>query len=323
MNIKWLEDFIDLAKTHSFSRSAANRNVTHPAFGRRIKALEDWVGTPLIERGMNPVALTAAGNLFLDAAKNTVQGLYEARLLLREVQIPVSLKIGTGRTLARTFVPGWYEEMYRQCGGFPLSVTTGGTQEAILALAEGKTDLLICYASQQTAALLDPKKYQMFRLGHEVMIPTSAPAKPVKAQGETRAQSQNKARYLLPGSVDAPLPWLSFARGLTLRQVLDGYLASSEKKVHLTPVFQADFYEAVEEMALRGFGMAWLPYRLVKEDLTAGKLCRAGGPEWNVYVDICMFRARSNENLLLDKVWQQTVANVERQSEPAELLPGE
>jgi DNA-binding transcriptional LysR family regulator len=135
MQIKWLEDFKELAKTRSFSRAAHNRNVTHPAFGRRIKALEAWVGTALVERSEHPVTLTPAGRLFLDAAANAVDGLNDARLLLREAQLPVALKIGTGRTLARTFVPGWYEALARQRGVFPLSVTTGGTQEGVLALA--------------------------------------------------------------------------------------------------------------------------------------------------------------------------------------------
>ena len=40
MHIKWLEDFITLAQTRSFSRAAELRHVTHPAFGRRIRALE-------------------------------------------------------------------------------------------------------------------------------------------------------------------------------------------------------------------------------------------------------------------------------------------
>ena len=37
---KWLEDFVSLAETHSFSRSAQLRHVTQPAFSRRIQALE-------------------------------------------------------------------------------------------------------------------------------------------------------------------------------------------------------------------------------------------------------------------------------------------
>ena len=40
MEIKWLEDFVTLADTSSFSRAAELRNVTQPAFSRRIKQLE-------------------------------------------------------------------------------------------------------------------------------------------------------------------------------------------------------------------------------------------------------------------------------------------
>ena len=47
MQLKWLEDLVALAQTRSFSRAAELRHVTHPAFGRRIKALEDWAGAAL------------------------------------------------------------------------------------------------------------------------------------------------------------------------------------------------------------------------------------------------------------------------------------
>ncbi|MEL0519326.1 LysR family transcriptional regulator, partial [Neisseria gonorrhoeae] len=69
MQLKWLEDFVALEQTRNFSRAAELRNVTHPAFGRRIKALEAWAGTPLIERGSSPVTLTAAGASLLDNAQ--------------------------------------------------------------------------------------------------------------------------------------------------------------------------------------------------------------------------------------------------------------
>jgi len=37
-----------LAERRNFSRAAEARHVTQPAFSRRIRALEDWVGTPLV-----------------------------------------------------------------------------------------------------------------------------------------------------------------------------------------------------------------------------------------------------------------------------------
>ena len=68
MQLKWLEDFITLAQERSFTRAAELRHVTHPAFGRRIRALEAWAGTPLVKRGGGPVTLTAAGASFLETA---------------------------------------------------------------------------------------------------------------------------------------------------------------------------------------------------------------------------------------------------------------
>ena len=61
METKWLEDFVSLAETRSFSRSAQLRHVTQPAFSRRIQSLEAWAGTDLVDRSAYPTRLTAAG----------------------------------------------------------------------------------------------------------------------------------------------------------------------------------------------------------------------------------------------------------------------
>ena len=63
MELKWLEDFISLANTHNFSRSAEQRNVTQPAFSRRIRALENWLGTSLFGPRHLSDDVTEAGRL--------------------------------------------------------------------------------------------------------------------------------------------------------------------------------------------------------------------------------------------------------------------
>ena len=79
MQLKWLEDFIVLAQERSFTRAAEQRHVTHPAFVRRIRALEAWAGTPLVERGNGgPVTLTPAGQSFLDTAGQMVRNLTQS-----------------------------------------------------------------------------------------------------------------------------------------------------------------------------------------------------------------------------------------------------
>src|SRR5690606_11564610 len=54
METKWLEDFVSLAETRSYSRSAQLRHVTQPAFSRRIQSLEAWAGTDLVDRSSYP-----------------------------------------------------------------------------------------------------------------------------------------------------------------------------------------------------------------------------------------------------------------------------
>ena len=104
MQIKWLEDFVALARAGSFVQAAEARNVTHPAFGRRIQALEDWAGTALVVRGASPVRLTPAGERLREHALQTVRGLETAREELRSIagRHARTVTLATGRTLART-----------------------------------------------------------------------------------------------------------------------------------------------------------------------------------------------------------------------------
>lgn len=204
MQIKWLGDLKELAKMHSLSHVVENHNVTHPVFGRRIKALKKWVGTTPVEHSEYLVILITAGRLSLDVAADAIDGLNDARLLLWEAQLSVVLRIGTGRTLACMFIPGWYETLTCQHGVFPFSVTMDGIQEGMLALADGTVDLLIAYASPQADVLFGPRKYDHRLLGNETFVPMSAPDK------------CGRPRLTLPDSVAASLPWLVFVCGLTL-----------------------------------------------------------------------------------------------------------
>ena len=72
MDQKLLEDFLSLCRHRSFSHAAQERNVTQPAFSRRIRALEEWLGVVLFDRTALPVRLTAQGEQFLPVARDIV-----------------------------------------------------------------------------------------------------------------------------------------------------------------------------------------------------------------------------------------------------------
>ena len=79
MDTKWMEDFLCLADTRSFTRSASARHSSQSAFSRRIQSLETWVGTELVDRSSIPPSLTPAGHAFRGVAINIVQQVYQAK----------------------------------------------------------------------------------------------------------------------------------------------------------------------------------------------------------------------------------------------------
>lgn len=79
MDTKWVEDFLCLADTRSFSRSASVRHSSQSAFSRRIQSLESWLGTTLVDRSSSPPSLTPAGHVFHGLAVGIVQQVHLAR----------------------------------------------------------------------------------------------------------------------------------------------------------------------------------------------------------------------------------------------------
>ena len=115
MDTKWLEDFVSLAQTRSFSRSAQLRHVTQPAFSRRIQALEGWAGVDLVDRSIYPTRLTPAGDTFLAQAQEMLGSLQATRNLMRTHQTSGSdmLEFALPHTLAFAFFPQWLRELRR------------------------------------------------------------------------------------------------------------------------------------------------------------------------------------------------------------------
>ena len=120
METKWLEDFVSLAETRSFSRSAQLRHGTQPAFSRRIQALEAWAGTDLVDRSSDPTRLTPAGKTLYDQALEMLQALQNTRAMLRAHTSAGKdmIEFAVPHTLAFTFFPAWVSSLHDKFGPF-------------------------------------------------------------------------------------------------------------------------------------------------------------------------------------------------------------
>ena len=269
METKWLEDFVSLAETRSFSRSAQLRHVTQPAFSRRIQALERWAGTDLVDRTSYPTRLTPAGQTLYGQAIEMLQGLQSTRAMLRGHSAAAHdvIEFAVPHTLAFTFFPAWVTSLRSEFGPLKSRLIALNVHDAVLRLVEGSCDLLIAYQHPSLPLQLDATRYEQVSLGEEVMAPWVKP------------DADGAPRWRLPGRPGQPLPYLGYAPGAYLGSMVDQLLKSSPTPIHLDRVYETDMAEGLKAMALEGHGIAFLPYSAVRKEVRARKLVSALPPE--------------------------------------------
>lgn len=299
METKWLEDFVSLAETNSFSRSAELRHVTQPAFSRRIQSLEAWLGADLIDRTSYPTRLTNAGEIFFEQAIAMLGQINNARALLRgkRTSIQTTIDFAVPHTLSLTFVPKWLSELQTNFGDINSRLLALNVHDAVMSLVEGGCDLMLCYHHPQQPLLLDPAQYDMISMGSETL------------RAYSRCDKSGQPDFLLPGSIEQPLPFLAYANNAYLDRMVDLILTQPKCALHLDKCYETDMAEGLKMMALEGRGVAFLPESAVVRELKQKQLARAdgGSDTWEVKMEIRLYRERPSEakpgKPLVAKLW--------------------
>lgn len=293
METDWLEDFLCLADTRSFSQAARERQLSQPAFSRRIQSLESWIGVALIDRESNPPSLTSAGRAFRGFAEGLVRQVYQARsLMLGQKEAPDrEIHFAVAFTLSLTFFPDWAASLRGALREATVRLGEMNTMDGSTALARGDVDYLVCYHHPKIPVLLDLDRYPYIVLGKENIRPYSS------------CDTKGSPLYRLPGTPDHPVPFLSYATGTFFIHVVDMILLNSPQPYFLQNRFQSHMAEAIKEMMVSGHGLGWLPERCVARELKEGKIAVAGPDKWGTQLEIRIYRSSENRRPIVDKLW--------------------
>jgi DNA-binding transcriptional LysR family regulator len=284
MESKWLEDFISLAETRSFSRSAELRHVTQPAFSRRIQSLESWLGSDLIDRTSYPTRLTAAGEVFYEQAVEMLGQINNTRAMLRGKRpaAQTTVDFAVPHTLSLTYMPKWLSSLESGFGPLNTRLIALNVHDAVMTIVEGGCDLLLCYHHPRQPVQLDSSRYDMLTMGRESVRPYS------------RCDRSGQPDYVFPGSSKAPLPFLSYTPNAYLGRMVELILSDAKRPLHLEKHYETDMSESLKMMALEGHGVAFLPESSVLREVRNKQLARADGldGDWEVDMEIRLYRER-------------------------------
>ena len=299
MELKWLEDFLCLAKSNSFSAAAEERNITQSAFSRRIKALEEWLGVRLVDRGSYPVSLTEAGGRFRLVAEEIRSALYGIRNDLRNLrqQEENTLIFTAQHSLSLAFFPVWLKSLEKSLGHIDAQMIAENMDTCIEVMTDGKCDFLIGYYHPDAPIELDSASFDYLKLDVDRLIPLCSP------------NSDGKPAFAVPGSDGAAVPYLAFESRSLLGRLMKVVLDRRRESVHLVKSYEDAFAEAIKAMALEMRGLAWLPESIVRETIEAGKLVRAGSTDWDVPLEIRIYRSSERLRPTATDLWEFLQAN--------------
>lgn len=309
METKWLEDFISLAETHSFSRSAELRHVTQSAFSRRIQSLEAWLGADLIDRTSYPTRLTPAGEVFYEQAMEMLGQINNARALLRNKRpaAQTAIDFAVPHTLSLTFMPKWMTELQEDFGPLHTRLIALNVHDAVMTMVEGGCDLLLCYHHPRQPVQLDASRYDMISLGSEAL------------RAYAKSDKTGQPQFLLPGTAKSPLPFLSYTSNAYLGRMVEIILADAKRHLHLEKRYETDMAEGLKMMALEGHGIVFLPESAVGRELKQKQLARADGGQsgWEVDMEIRLYRERPSAQRpgkpIVSRLWEYLVRRKETQ----------
>jgi len=291
MELKWLEDYLALAEYHSFSKAAEARFVTQPAFGRRIKALENWLGVELVDRQQYPTTLTPLGREFVEEASQWVEQFYNSRAQLRERQSTTKRVVFVSQhSLSGSFFPKWSKPLQTLVGDVCLRVNAGNLHDILDTLLSGQGDFLLCYHSPEIFPQLEQDDILNLQVGVDQLIPVSA-----------ADQNGHPIHAPVPG---ARLKLLAYPQ-----ESFFGRLLQRDCFSRISPAMQFNIVcenalvEGLKAMALAANGVAWLPARMIEQELQQGSLVSIHDRLPAIEMKIMLYRKKTPRLIEIEVFW--------------------
>lgn len=161
MNVNHLIEFIYLAETLSFKRTADYFYVSRSVISRHLAALEEVIGVKLVDRGNQSVQLTEAGKVFYREAQTVLRAYSNLVDRTRETGLMngKTVRIGYLKNAARPVLVKFVRYMNHEHPSVNLDMTCMEYSELRRAMDEGGVDIAL-------AVNVDPRISRNYRSTH-------------------------------------------------------------------------------------------------------------------------------------------------------------
>jgi DNA-binding transcriptional LysR family regulator len=254
MELERLKLFKDIAQNRSVSKGAALNGISQSAVSQYMQELEEYLGTPLLDRTTRPLTVTEAGKLYLEMCRDVLRRREEFQVALDQLksQVEGTVRVASIYSVGLSELSRLEKEFSRRYPQAHLEVEYLRPEKVYEAVAMDRADLGLMSYPEPT------KEVTVLPWRQEQMVIAASPDHALAGRSE-----------VLPEELEE-LDFVGFDEDLPIRRNIDRFLREHHVRVNVTLHF--DNIQMIKEAVAHGSGVSSMPARVMEEEVGRGRL---------------------------------------------------
>jgi DNA-binding transcriptional LysR family regulator len=282
MNEQALEDLLALIKSRNISRAARARNISQPAYSRRLQAIETSHGINLVDRtgrpaAPTPVLLEMAGDI--ESALTSIKRV--SRDLKRGYKENEVLAIAALHSLSSVPLPKAISKIQDLLSGHQIQLRSGNQSACFQRLMTEEVSLMLAYETPVNTLEIPKDLVIKTQVTNDLLVPVCSP------------QQLEYISNVTPGSDQIQI--VTYPENIFLGQQVHQELIAKSSH-NFTQKLRAEMTSAIVSSTQVGLGMAWLPLSSIEDELKHGLLKFIDSPCFPIHeLTVSMLRLRTKK----------------------------
>lgn len=294
MRIDWIEDLVALLDSGGVADAARLRNVTQPAFSRRIKTLEEVLGIELIDRSVKPSGPSA---VLRDRETELRKLAAEQRLLLSDMRQEQStglrqLVIASQHAITTSMGPQIINSV-AEPSRTHIRLRSANRDECETLLIRRQAAISLTYRIKSEPATELASFLLEAVIGEETLIPVCG---------------SRHADTLISGFHAGSLRIIGYPADVFLGAAVNRHILPQIEAISsISVVTETGLSTAALQLSQSGLGVAWVPAALANPDLARGELTNLENQLGWIGMDIVATRWATTSNAATLDAWMRLV----------------
>jgi len=291
MRLEWFSDLLAIMDSDSLNRAAEKRFLSQPAFSRRIRVIEEYIGVELLDRSRKPARLKPQVLEQKPRIQQLVNGIHE---LIQEFQrsdndTMNSMVVACQHAITTSIAPGLIKRVSDDID-LNIRLRSANRDECYARLMTRQADIMLVFSAQNEQLSSQEEYLERCDLGNDYLIPVCASSELAGVEKQLEAGEINIVAY--PSDV--------FLGTLMDREVFP----ILRESILIRKNTETALSLAVLQCALAGIGTAWVPRSLAKIELANGHLSNLSDRLPMVKLNIMAVRLNDSKSPVENQFWE-------------------